>query len=91
MDEINQEVYVLLMRLCPEMIKPFAEMMLPAAIAQMEYDKKLELYGQLEALKDKPDQDNAEMLILFAKSMGADPSMFSGLTEQAPELAPYFK
>jgi hypothetical protein len=79
------------MRLCPDMIKPFAEAMLPAAIAQMEPDKKAELHDQLLALKDKPDKDNAEFLIMFAKSMGADPSMFSGMFEGQPELAEYFK
>jgi len=88
---MDEEVYELLMRLCPEMIRPFAEAMLPAAIAQMEPEKKLELRDQLEALKDKPDKDNAEFLIMFAKSMGADPAMFSGMFESTPELAEYFK
>jgi len=88
---MDNEVYELLMRLCPEMIKPFAEAMLPAAIAQMEEAKKIELRDQLDALKDKPDRDNAEFLIMFAKSLGADPSMFSGMFADTPELAEYFK
>jgi hypothetical protein len=87
MDEHSENVYNLLMRLCPETIKPFAEAFLPAAVVQMEEDKKLELEARLEELKDHPEKDNAEMLIAFAKSMGADPSMFAN---QMPELAEYF-
>jgi len=86
LDAHSQQVYTLLIKLCPEAIKPLAEMMLPTAIAQMEEDKKLELEARLVELKDKPDKDNAEMLILFAKSMGADPSMF---VNSMPELAEY--
>ena len=88
MDNDNQEVYDNLMRLCPDVIKPFAEVMLPTAIAQMEADKKQELLDSLLRLKDAPEKDNAEMLIAFAKSMGADPSMFAG--QMPPELQAYF-
>lgn len=84
---MDEQVFELLIRLCPETIKPFAEVMLPSALAQMEQDKKAELLAHLTELKDKPEQDNAEMLIAFAKSMGADPAMFSN---QMPELAEYF-
>ena len=84
---MDEEVYSLLMRLCPEMIRPFAEVMLPSAIAQMEPEKKQELRDQLLEYKDRPEQDQAQMLILFAKSMGADPSIFA---QQMPELAEYF-
>jgi len=84
----DEQVFSLLMNLCPESIKPFAEFMLPTAIAQMEEDKKVELLDRLESLKDAPEQENAEMLIAFAKSMGAEPSMF-GI--DMPELEPYFK
>jgi len=87
MDSHAENVYALLMKLCPETIKPFAEAFLPQAIMQMEEPQKLELEARLVELKDKPERDNAEMLILFAKSMGADPSMFAN---SMPELAEYF-
>lgn len=76
MDTHGQNVYNLLMGLCPEMLKPFAEMMLPNAISQMPDEQKLDLESQLIANQDKGDKDNALMLIAFAKSLGADASMF---------------
>jgi hypothetical protein len=59
------------------MLKPFAEMMLPNAISQMEEDQRLDLEARLEANKDRSDMDNATMLIAFAKALGADASMFN--------------
>lgn len=76
MDSHSENVYNLLMRLCPDMLRPFAEIMLPNALMQMEEGQKLELEAQLEANKDKSDVDNAAMLIAFAKALGADASMF---------------
>lgn len=76
MDSHGQNVYDLLMNLCPDMLKPFAEMMLPGAISQMDEASKLDLESKLMDSKDKPDKDNALMLIAFAKTLGADSSMF---------------
>ena len=88
MDKHGENVYQLLITICPEMLKPFAEAMLPTAIEQMEEEKKLELEVKLEEMKDKPEEHQAEMLIEFAKTMGADPSMFA--EAMPPELASYF-
>lgn len=76
MDDHSLNVYNHLMRLCPDMLKPFAEMMLPSALEQMDQAQKLDLESQLESHKDKSEQDNAIMLISFAKVLGADASMF---------------
>jgi hypothetical protein len=76
MDTQSENIYNLLMRLCPDMIRPFAEMMLPNALMQMEQQQKDDLEAQLMANKDSSDVDNAHMLIAFAKAMGADESMF---------------
>lgn len=76
MDKQAENIYTLLMRLCPDMIRPFAEMMLPNALMQMEQSQKDDLEAQLMANKDGSDTDNAYMLIAFAKAMGADESMF---------------
>jgi hypothetical protein len=76
MDTQTENVYNLLMRLCPDMLRPFAELMLPNALTQMDQSQKDDLEAQLMANKDSSDVDNAHMLISFAKAMGADESMF---------------
>jgi hypothetical protein len=64
------------MAICPEMIKPFAEMMLPNALSQMKRAELADLEAKLKSSQGGDDQDTAHMLIEFAKALGADESMF---------------
>lgn len=77
MNEHEENVFNMLMAICPEMIKPFAEMMLPNALSQMKRDELFDLENKLIATKGKADTDTAAMLISFAKALGADESMFN--------------
>lgn len=84
----EDQIFSMLMSLCPEAIKPFAEVMLPSAVAQMEEDKKDELLAHLIEIQGKPEIDQAQVLIAFATSMGADPSMFMEMPEMQALLPP---
>lgn len=82
MDERRKRCGDVLMTMCPEMLKPFAEMYLSSALAAVPDDELTRLDNALTDIRNMPDDESqAKALMELGSSLGGDFSQASAFLE----------